>query len=153
MSSSELPTTLDILDILKQVPHRYPFLLMDRVIEHEPGQRLVAIKNVTFNEPHFQGHFPGEPLMPGVLVLEAMAQAGGLLLGLAHRSPPGSLYMLASVRHARWRRPVRPGDQLRLEVTAASVHSIAPRVEAKAVVDGKVVAEAEIMFAFAKPGR
>ncbi|MBM3333405.1 3-hydroxyacyl-ACP dehydratase FabZ [Candidatus Sumerlaeota bacterium] len=148
MSETDLPKTLDVVDILKSLPHRYPFLLLDRVVEFQPGQRLVALKNVTINEPFFQGHFPGEPVMPGVLILEAMAQAGGLLVGLSRPGEAG-LCMLASVRNARFRRPVRPGDQLRLEVTAAaSVKSVAPRVEARTTVNELVVAEADIMFAF-----
>ena len=152
MTSPEPLQTMDILGILKRLPHRYPFLLVDRVIEVEPGQRLVALKNVTINEPFFQGHFPGEPVMPGVLILEALAQAGGLLIGLSRENDPG-LFLLASIRQARFRRPVRPGDQLRLEIKGTSVRSVAPRVEAKAMVGETVVAEAEIMFAFAKSER
>jgi len=153
MASTEPLQTLDILGILKRLPHRYPFLLVDRVTEVEPGKRLVAIKNVTFNEPFFQGHFPGEPVMPGVLIVEAMAQAGGLLIGFSLPEAMGPPF-LASVRKVRWPRPVRPGDQLRLEITAVDINQKIPSVSAKAFVEGQVVAEAEeIMFAFAKPGR
>jgi beta-hydroxyacyl-ACP dehydratase FabZ len=152
MSSTETNPVIDIRGILERLPHRYPFLLVDRVIELEMGRRLVAIKNVTINEPFFQGHFPGEPVMPGVLILEALAQAGGLLVGLSREDDLG-LFVLASIRNARFRRPVRPGDQLRLEIACASAKSVAPRVEAKAMVGETVVAEAEIMFAFAKFGK
>jgi 3-hydroxyacyl-[acyl-carrier-protein] dehydratase len=151
MSESEPNTpVMDIHAIWKRLPHRYPFLLVDRVLEIEPGERALALKNVTINEPFFQGHFPVEPVMPGVLIIEAMAQAGGILVA-ASREDPGLLVFLASVRSARFRRPVRPGDQLLLEVTAQSVRSVAPRVSAKARVGDTIVAEAEIMFAFQKP--
>ncbi|MCX8035580.1 MAG: 3-hydroxyacyl-ACP dehydratase FabZ [Candidatus Sumerlaeia bacterium] len=150
MNELEMPQVVDILGVMKQLPHRYPFLLVDRVVEWEAGKRLVAIKNVTINEPFFQGHFPGEPVMPGVLIVEAMAQTGGLLIGLSRPDETGLLYLLASVRNARFRKPVRPGDQLRLEVISDSVRSIAPRVEAKARVGDVIVAEAEIMFALAR---
>jgi len=150
MSSTGSNPVLDIQGILERLPHRYPFLLVDRVIEVEPGRRLVAIKNVTINEPFFQGHFPGEPVMPGVLIIEALAQAGGILVSLS-RENKSALFLLAGIRNARFRRPVRPGDQLRLEITGISLHSVAPRVEAKAVVGDTVVTEAEIMFAFGKP--
>jgi len=152
MSPTESNPVIDIRGILDRLPHRFPFLLVDRVIELEPGHRLVALKNVTINEPFFQGHFPGEPVMPGVLIVEALAQAGGILVSLAREGETG-LFMLASIRNARFRRPVRPGDQLRLEITGASVRSVAPRVDAKALVGNVVVAEAEIMFAFVKLGR
>jgi beta-hydroxyacyl-ACP dehydratase FabZ len=150
MSSTESNPAVDIRGILERLPHRYPFLMVDRVIELELGRRMVAIKNVTIDEPFFQGHFPDEPVMPGVLILEAMAQAGGLMIGLSRDDNPG-LFVLASLRNVRFRRPVRPGDQLRLEITGTSVRSVAPRVDAKALVGETVVAEAEIMFAFAKP--
>jgi len=149
MNAPGLGPVMDIREILERVPHRYPFLLVDRVIELVPEQRLVAIKNVTINEPFFQGHFPGEPVMPGVLLIEALAQAGGILVSLSREGESG-LFLLASIRNARFRRPVHPGDQLRLEITGISVRSVAPRVDAKAIVDDTTVAEAEIMFAFVK---
>ena len=151
MSASESNEVLDIRAIFEWLPHRYPFLFVDRVVEMEPGRRIVALKNVTINEPFFQGHFPAEPVMPGVLILEALAQAGGILV-LHSLDSKGRLVYLASIRNARFRRPVRPGDQLRLEVETASARSMAPRVKATARVDGAVVAEAEIMFAFGKFG-
>lgn len=150
MSESDSGGTLDIHGIFRRLPHRYPFLLVDRVLELDRGERLVAIKNVTINESFFQGHFPGEPVMPGVLILEALAQAGGILVGDARGTENQALVFLASIRNARFRRPVRPGDQLRLEITGISVRSVAPRVAAKATVDETVVAEAEIMFAFGR---
>lgn len=152
MSLPESKPVLDINEVMSRLPHRYPFLMVDRVIEVVEGERLVAVKNVTVNEPFFQGHFPGEPVMPGVLIIEAMAQAGGLLVA-ASRGGQQGLFFLATVNNARFRRPVRPGDQLRLEITGSSTKSVAPRVQAKATVDGAVVAEAEIMFAFVKPKR
>jgi len=158
MSTSEPNEMLDIRAIFERLPQRYPFLLVDRVVEMEPGRRIVALKNVTINEPFFQGHFPGEPVMPGVLIIEALAQAGGILVACARdqkekaKDKGPELVYLASVRNARFRRPVRPGDQLHLEVTAASVRSVAPRVKARARVGDAVVAEAEIMFAFGKSG-
>ena len=128
------------------LPHRYPFLLVDRVIEVEPGASLSAIKNVTINEPFFQGHFPGQPIMPGVLILEAMAQATGLLSfsGMvdAHKS---SMYILVGIDKARFRGQVVPGDQLQLKVTLKRNMRGIGMFECKALVDDKVVAEAEIM--------
>ena len=131
---------------MELLPHRYPFLLVDRVTDVEPGASLSAIKNVTINEPFFQGHFPGEPIMPGVLLLEAMAQATGLLAfsGLidAHKS---SLYMLVGIDKARFRGQVLPGDQLQLEILLKRTMRGVGMFDCKALVDGKVVAEAEMM--------
>ncbi len=131
---------------MEMLPHRYPFLLVDRVIEVEPGASLSAIKNVSINEPFFQGHFPGQPIMPGVLILEAMAQATGLLSfsGMvdAHKS---SMYILVGIDKARFRGQVVPGDQLQLKVTLKRNMRGIGMFECKALVDDKVVAEAEIM--------
>lgn len=149
MSESDPKRTLDIKQIFEILLHRYPFLFVDRVLELTE-EKIVAIKNVTFNEPHFQGHFPGEPVMPGVLIIEAMAQAGGILVSYSRGKDEAELVFLASVRNARFRRPVVPGDELRLEVTTNSARSLAPRVKAKALVGDALAAEAEIMFAFAK---
>jgi beta-hydroxyacyl-ACP dehydratase FabZ len=149
MSPSEATPVLDIKAIFDRLLHRYPFLFIDKVVELT-REKIVAIKNVTFNEPFFQGHFPGEPVMPGVLLIEAMAQAGGVLIMSAREDASNKLVFLASVRSARFRRPVVPGDQVRLELTTNSARSLAPRVKGKALVDGEVAAEAEIMFAFAR---
>jgi 3-hydroxyacyl-[acyl-carrier-protein] dehydratase len=131
---------------MELLPHRYPFLLVDRVTDVEPGASLSAIKNVTINEPFFQGHFPGEPIMPGVLILEAMAQATGVLAfsGMidAHKT---SLYMLVGIDKARFRGQVLPGDQLQLEILLKRTMRGVGMFDCKALVDGKVVAEAEMM--------
>jgi len=139
-------TVLDINEIFKILPHRYPFLLIDRVIELTRKQRIVAIKNVTINEPFFNGHFPGQPIMPGVLIVEAMAQAGGALLLTEVEDRDGKLIMFTGIERARFRRPVVPGDQLRLEVELkvwrAVGNMIAVRMEGIAYVGEKKVAEA-----------
>ena len=131
------------------LPHRYPFALVDRVLEHEPGKRAVAIKNVTLNEPHFQGHFPGRPLMPGVLIVEAMAQVGGLIVTQMPDLPKG-LFVFAGIDGVRFRRPVVPGDQLILEVTLKRTIRNMALYEGKALVDGKEVASAEMLCAETK---
>ena len=137
---------LDINQVMELLPHRYPFLLVDRVIEHEAGKSLSAIKNVTINEPFFQGHFPGQPVMPGVLILEAMAQATGLLafidMGDMHKS---KLYMLVGIDKSRFRDQVMPGDQLRLDIRLKRNMRGIGIYECEASVDGRVVAEAEMM--------
>jgi 3-hydroxyacyl-[acyl-carrier-protein] dehydratase len=139
-------TMLDINDIQKILPHRYPFLLIDRVIELERKQRIVALKNVTINEPFFAGHFPELPIMPGVLICEAIAQAGGALLLTEVEDRSGKLIMFTGIERARFRRPVVPGDQLRIEVELKSWREvprmIAVRMQGMAYVDGKRVAEA-----------
>ncbi|MDJ0834624.1 MAG: 3-hydroxyacyl-ACP dehydratase FabZ [Gammaproteobacteria bacterium] len=136
----------DIQRIMEFLPHRYPFLLIDRVLECKSGEHLIALKNVTINEPFFQGHFPNQPLMPGVLILEALAQATGLLsfcsMGEEHRN---KLYMLVGVDKARFRGQVIPGDQLTLTVTLKRHMRGIWMYEGKAQVNGDVVAEAEFM--------
>ena len=136
---------MDIQKIQSLLPHRYPFLLVDRVIESEPGKRLVAIKNVTINEPFFQGHFPSKPVMPGVLLIEAMAQATGLLAMESTDVPKEAIYYLVGVDKARFKRPVVPGDQLVFEVEVLKNRREIWVFAAQAKVDGKVVASAEIM--------
>jgi 3-hydroxyacyl-[acyl-carrier-protein] dehydratase len=136
--------TFDIQEILEFLPHRYPFLLIDRVIEFEPTKRLVAIKNVTINEPFFQGHFPGYPIMPGVLVVEAMAQAGGIIMMAELPDRHEKLVVFTGIEKAKFRRPVTPGDQLRIEVDVLSFRSRAGRIQAVALVDGKKACEATL---------
>ena len=136
--------TLTIDEIMGLLPHRFPFLLIDRIVEVERKKRIVAIKNVTINEPFFQGHFPGYPIMPGVLVVEAMAQAGGVLVLLDREHPDDHLMLFTGVDGARFRRPITPGDQLRLEVTILQQRSRAVRLEGKAYVDGKLTCEATL---------
>src|SRR5215469_1248705 len=136
-----------IQEILGLLPHRYPFLLIDRIIEFEPTKRLVAIKNVTINEPFFQGHFPGYPIMPGVLVVEAMAQAGGIIM--MHELPDRheKLVVFTGIERAKFRRPVTPGDQLRIEVDVLSFRSRAGKIQGRATVDGKLACEATLTCA------
>lgn len=141
--------TLDINEILKHLPHRYPFLLIDRVLDYEVGKKLTALKNVTHNEPYFLGHFPIRPIMPGVLILEAMAQATGILAfkTLGHVPDGSSLYYLVGIDNARFKQPVEPGDQLILEVECVKEKRGIWKFEGKAMVDGKLVCSAEIMCA------
>ena len=144
-STTEAPKTqMDIGDILKILPHRYPFLLIDRVVELERMKRIVALKNVTINEPFFQGHFPEKPIMPGVLIVEAIAQAGGLLLLTEVPNRDEMLMVFTGIERARFRRPVLPGDQVRMEVEVRVWRRVAARLEGKAYVDGKVAAEATV---------
>ena len=142
-------TNVDINEILKYLPHRYPILLIDRVIELELDKRIVALKNVTYNEPHFTGHFPHLPVMPGVLVLEAMAQAAGVLsfATMGRRSDDNSVFYFAGIDNARFKRPVGPGDQLMLEVDILRKSRMLWKFKGTATVDGQVVAEAELMCA------
>ena len=135
---------LDITQIQAILPHRYPFLLIDRVIEIERMKKIVALKNVTVNEPFFQGHFPGFPIMPGVLIVEAMAQAGGTLLLTEIEDRNDKLMVFTGIEKARFRRPVVPGDQLRIEVEVLAWRRIAVRMGGKAFVNGKRVCEATI---------
>ena len=138
---------LDSRQIQAILPHRYPFLLIDRVLEIERKKRIVVIKNVTANEPVFAGHFPGSPIMPGVLTVEAMAQAGAVLLLTELNDREQKLVFFTGIEKARFRRPVVPGDQLRIEVDVLSWRSIAGRMGGKVFVDGKLVAEAIISCA------
>jgi len=135
---------LDVRAIMELLPHRYPFLLVDRVVELEEGRRIVALKNVTFNEPFFQGHFPGNPILPGVLVVEAMAQAGAILLLHSRPESRGRIVYFAGIDKAKFRRPVVPGDQLRLRVEVLKLRSRTCLMRGEALVGETLVAEAEI---------
>ena len=137
--------TLDIKRIIEMLPHRYPFLLVDRVTELAEGERIVGIKNVTINEPFFQGHFPGVPIMPGVLQLEALAQLSGILL-LQNPEDQGSLAYFMAIDKARFRKPVVPGDQLILVSEVLKKRRRLLKVHGRASVEGKVVCEAELLF-------
>jgi 3-hydroxyacyl-[acyl-carrier-protein] dehydratase len=139
--------TFNIQEIMDFLPHRYPFLLIDRVVEFEPAKRLVAIKNVTINEPFFQGHFPGLPIMPGVLVIEAMAQAGAIIMMTEMPDRETKLAVFTGIERAKFRRQITPGDQLRIEVDVLAFKSRIGRMEAKALVDGKVACQATLTCA------
>ena len=143
-ATTERKTTLDIAEIQRILPHRYPFLLIDRVVDLTRRQRIVALKNVTVNEPYFQGHFPGFPIMPGVLMVEAIAQAGGALLLTEIEDRDSSLMVFSGIERARFRRPVVPGDQLRIEVTVLAWRMNAVRMEGKIYVGDKRVCEATV---------
>ena len=140
---------MDIHEVLRYLPHRYPFLLIDRVLECEPGKRIVAIKNVTANEPYFVGHFPGRPIMPGVLILEAMAQAGAILGFRTLEKMPNDdlMYYFAGIDNARFKRPVLPGDRLVLEVLFGQTRRGIGKFSCTARVDGTLVTEADLLCA------
>ncbi len=140
---------LDIRGILDSIPHRYPFLLVDRVIEIVPGRRIVAIKNVTFNEPFFQGHFPEVPVMPGVLIIEALAQTGAVLMLHDFAQRKEKLIYFAGIDEARFRRVVRPGDRLTITMEVVKLRSRTCKMKGVAEVDGEIAAEAEILSAMA----
>lgn len=136
---------LDLNDILKVLPHRFPFLLVDRITDLEPGERAVGVKNVTFNEWFFQGHFPDDPIMPGVLIMEAMAQVGGILL-MTSTGNEGKTALFGGVRRFRFRRAVHPGDQLTTEAELLKLKGTAGEVSVVAKVNGQVVAEGKYLF-------
>jgi 3-hydroxyacyl-[acyl-carrier-protein] dehydratase len=136
---------LDVNGIQKILPHRYPFLLVDAIEEMEAGKRIVGIKNVSINESYFQGHFPGQPIMPGVLIIEAMAQTGGVLLLAEVPDRDNKLIYFVAIDNARFRRPVVPGDQLKLELTVASCRGTFCKLEGRASVNGELAAEATMM--------
>ena len=139
------PGPMEIREIMRHIPHRYPFILVDRILEFEPGRRIVGLKNVSANEPFFSGHFPGHPIMPGVLIVEAMAQVGGVL---ASRLPGAErkLAYLATIDRCRFRRPVRPGDQLITEVIVMRVRDRVGKMRGTGRVDGEVVAEGAFTY-------
>lgn len=138
---------LDIHEVMKHLPHRYPFLLVDKVVDYEAGNFLHAIKNITINEPCFTGHFPHRPVMPGVLILEALAQATGILAfkTLGELPDESSLYYFVGIDKARFKKPVEPGDQVELKVTLVKRKRAIWKFDAEALVDGKVVCAAELM--------
>lgn len=140
---------MNIHDVMRHLPHRYPFLLVDRVLECEPGKRIVALKNVTMNEPHFPGHFPHYPVMPGVLILEALAQAAAILSYVTENKVPddSSVVYFAGIDGARFKKPVMPGDQLILKVELLRNMRGIWKYATRAEVDGELVAEAEMMAA------
>jgi UDP-3-O-[3-hydroxymyristoyl] N-acetylglucosamine deacetylase/3-hydroxyacyl-[acyl-carrier-protein] dehydratase len=144
LTTSDSSRIMDVEDIMKVLPHRYPFLLVDRILELEPGKRVVGVKNVTINEPFFAGHFPGHPIMPGVLIIEAMAQVGGMLLLGAIPDPQSKVVYFTSLNNVKWRRPVKPGDQLRFELDVLQVRNLMCKMHGVAKVDGEIVAEAEM---------
>jgi 3-hydroxyacyl-[acyl-carrier-protein] dehydratase len=144
--------TLDTLGLLKLLPHRYPFLLIDRIVDIDGDNSATGIKNVTFNEPHFQGHFPGQPVMPGVLIVEAMAQvAGAISLKAANSDKPSLVYFL-TIDGAKFRKPVVPGDRLEIKVKKIKKRGNIVRFACEAFVDGAMVAEAEIQAMLAPAG-
>jgi beta-hydroxyacyl-ACP dehydratase FabZ len=144
-----METPLDILAIMRRLPHRYPFLLIDRIITIVPGESIIALKNVTINEPFFQGHFPAQPVMPGVLIVEAMAQAGGVLASeIRGTEKPGEIIYFMGMDQVRFRRPVVPGDQLILEARVLKMRAKVAKMAGRALVDGQLAAEAELMASF-----
>ena len=149
MSEVIIPEDIDILEILRILPHRYPFVMVDRILTIVPEKNVTGIKNVTFNEPFFQGHFPGRPVMPGVLILEGMAQAGGIM---AYYSTPGAignkLLYFAGIDKARFRKPVVPGDQITYKLEVLKYKRGFWTMSGEAHVDGKLVAQAELMASF-----
>lgn len=137
---------IEIEEIMQYLPHRYPFLLVDRIVEYQEKERIVGLKNVTINEPFFQGHFPGVPVMPGVLIVEAMAQVGGVLLFKTVPEREKKLVFFMAIENAKFRKPVRPGDQLRIEMVMVRVRSRVGKLSGKAYVDGQLVSEADITY-------
>lgn len=144
-NTSQIKTTFTVEEIHQLLPHRYPFALVDRIIDYVPGERAVGIKNVTFNEPHFQGHIPGRPIMPGVLIVEAMAQVGGVVL-IQLPGMEDNFFAFAGMDKVRFRRPVVPGDQLMMRVELLSFKRKIGKMSGQATVDGQLAAEAEMMF-------
>ena len=149
MGDIVIPDDIDILEILRLLPHRYPFVMVDRILSVEVGKQIVGLKNVTFNEPFFQGHFPGRPVMPGVLILEGLAQVGGIMAFYANPEAIGNkLLFFAGIDKARFRKPVVPGDQLIFTLDFIKQKRSVIVMSAKATVDDQVVAQAELMASF-----
>jgi|SRR5450755_326319 len=142
--------SLDIQEICELLPHRYPMLMVDRILDFTEDS-IVGIKNITFNEPHFTGHFPGFPVMPGVMIIEAMAQVAGILVSKVAPHTRGKLMFLASVEEAKFRRPVMPGDQLRIEMKLSRLKMTVAKMHGVATVDGQVAAEASMMCKLTEP--
>jgi len=138
---------MDVEQIQEILPHRYPFLFVDRILEVDPGKRIVGVKNVTVNEPFFQGHFPGKPVMPGVLIIEAMAQVGGVLLLSEIEDRSEKLVYFMGIDDARFRRPIVPGDQIRFELEVLKRRSSTCKLKGVALVDDQVAAEATVLSA------
>ncbi len=148
MQNPEQPAqkpALEVSEIMALLPHRYPFLMLDRVLELERKKRIVAVKNISINEPYFQGHFPDYPIMPGVLVVEAIAQAGGVLVLMDIPNPHEKLMVFTGIERAKFRLPAGPGDQLRIEVNVLQWRSRAVRIEGRVTIDGKLACEAIVM--------
>ena len=141
------PKMMDVEQIQEILPHRYPFLFVDRILEVDPGKRIVGVKNVTVNEPFFQGHFPGKPVMPGVLIIEAMAQVGGVLLLSEIEDRSEKLVYFMGIDDARFRRPIVPGDQIRFELEVLKRRSSTCKLKGVALVDDQVAAEATVLSA------
>lgn len=141
---------INIEEIMDILPHRYPFLLVDKIIEIEEGKRIVGIKNVTINEPFFQGHFPGKPVMPGVLIIEAMAQVGAVLLLKNIENRKENLALFAGIDEARFRKPVVPGDVLRFELEVLKIKSVTAKLHGKAYVGNELACEATVLCAMVK---
>lgn len=144
---SEQNVVYTVTDILRILPHRYPFLLVDRIVALEPEKRIVGLKNVTVNEPFFQGHFPGAPVMPGVLIIESMAQVAGVLIYRDLPDKEKKLIYFTGIENAKFRRPVTPGDQILIEMELQSRRNTFGKMAGRATVDGKLVAEATVLFA------
>jgi len=153
-AEAEKRVIYNAIDIMRILPHRYPFLLVDRIVEIDPDRRIVGLKNVTINEPFFQGHFPAAPVMPGVLIIESMAQVAGVLLYRDLAEKENKLIYFTGIENAKFRRPVVPGDQLRIEMEMVSRKNQFGKMAGRATVEGKLAAEAKLLFGIVEhPGK